>query len=103
VAAPPPTDTGRQIYVVGHPDAGELAFAWNDTLPLDYDETRIHYCSAGTAGSSGSAVFDDTWRLVPLHHGGSLTMPRLHGYGTYQANKGILMHAIASACQARVV
>jgi hypothetical protein len=101
-SAPPPKDDNRQIYVIGHPDAGELAFAWKDTLLLDYDSTRIHYRSSTTEGSSGSAVFDDTWQLVALHHGGSLTMPRLHGDGTYQANEGILMRAIANACRARL-
>jgi V8-like Glu-specific endopeptidase len=102
-SAPPPKEDNRRIYVMGHPDGGDLAFALGDTLLLDYDSTRIHYRSSTTGGSSGSAVFDDTWQLVGLHHGGSLTMPRLHGEGIYQANEGILMEAIAKACRTQCV
>ena len=87
--------------MIGHPEGGELALSLEDNLLLDYDATRIHYRSATAEGSSGSPVFDDTWQLIALHHGGSLQMPALNGKGEYQANEGILMDAIAKAYRAK--
>ncbi len=102
-APPPPKDDTRNVYVIGHPNGGELAFTLEDTKLLDYDEQKIHYRTSTAAGNSGSAVFDDTWELVGLHHGGSLTMERLHNAGgTYEANEGILMAAIAKAYNAQL-
>jgi len=95
--APPEEKDGRRVYVVGHADGGEIAVSLEGNKLLDYDARRLHYRSATAEGNSGSPVFDDTWELIGLHHGGSATMPRLDGGGVYEANEGFRLDAISTA------
>jgi hypothetical protein len=86
----------RRLYVVGHPLGGGLSFSLQDNLLLDWDQRLVHYRTPTEPGSSGSPVFDDQWRLIALHHAGRSDMPRLNGKpGTYEANEGINILAIA--------
>jgi V8-like Glu-specific endopeptidase len=67
-------------------------------LLLDWDQHLVHYRTPTEPGSSGSPVFDDQWRLVAIHHKGSSNLPKLNGKpGTYEANEGINILAIADA------
>jgi tetratricopeptide (TPR) repeat protein len=91
----PPKDADRHVYVIGHPAGGDLSVSMQDNLLLDYDSRRVHYRAPTEEGSSGSPVFDDTWQLIALHHGGAREMPRLDGSGQrYEANEGIWIQAI---------
>jgi hypothetical protein len=86
----------RRLYVVGHPLGGGLSFSLQDNLLLDWDQRRVHYRTPTEPGSSGSPVFDDQWRLIALHHAGKSDMRKLNGKpGTYEANEGINILAIA--------
>jgi hypothetical protein len=86
----------QRLYVVGHPLGGGLSFSLQDNLLLDWDQRRVHYRTPTEPGSSGSPVFDDQWRLIALHHAGKSDMRKLNGKpGTYEANEGINILAIA--------
>jgi hypothetical protein len=86
---------GAQAYVLGHPGGRDLEFSLIDNLILDFDERVVHYRTPTEAGSSGSPVFDRTWEVIAIHHGGGNAMPRLHGAtGTYEANEGIRLDFI---------
>jgi V8-like Glu-specific endopeptidase len=70
-------------------------FSLQDNILLDYDQRVLHYRSPTEAGSSGSPVFDNNWRLIGLHHSGGIRMPQLNNAGgTYAANEGITFDAI---------
>jgi hypothetical protein len=46
-------------------------------------------------------VFNADWKLVGLHHAGGEALPKLNGEpGTYEANEGISIGAIAQAVAA---
>jgi S1-C subfamily serine protease len=93
----------RRIYVVGHPQGGGLAYSLQDNLLLDWDQHLVHYRTPTEPGSSGSPVFDDQWRLIAIHHAGRSNMPRLNGKpGTYEANEGINILAIAEAIKSKL-
>jgi S1-C subfamily serine protease len=96
-----PEPKGEQrVYVVGHPQGGGLSFSLQDNLLLAWDSRKVHYRTPTEPGSSGSPVFDDQWRLIALHHAGKDNMPRLNGEtGTYEANEGISILAIAAEVQ----
>jgi S1-C subfamily serine protease len=97
----PRLDGQQRVYVVGHPQGGGLSFSLQDNLLLDWDQHKVHYRTPTEPGSSGSPVFDDQWRLIALHHAGRSDMPRLNGRpGTYAANEGINIHAIAARLNA---
>jgi V8-like Glu-specific endopeptidase len=74
-----------------------------DNLLLDWNKRLVHYRTPSEPGSSGSPVFDDQWRLIGLHHAGRSDMPRLDEKpGTYEANEGINILAIAEAIKQKL-
>ena len=93
----------KRVYVVGYPLGGGLSFSMQDNLLLDWNKRLVHYRTPSEPGSSGSPVFDDQWRLIGLHHAGRSDMPRLDEKpGTYEANEGINILAIAEAIKQKL-
>ncbi|MEM7307441.1 MAG: serine protease [Planctomycetota bacterium] len=93
----------RRVYVIGHPRGGRLSFSLHDNLLLDHEKPWVHYRAPTEGGSSGSPVFNDTWRLIALHHSGGLDLRRLRGKtGTYAANEGIAIQSILAAVRAEL-
>lgn len=88
--------TRPRAYVIGHPSGWDTPqFSLQDNLLIDYDDRLVHYRSPTEPGSSGSPVFDASWRLIAVHHAGGLETPKLRGEGgTYPANEGISVPAI---------
>ena len=85
----------RQFYVIGYPLGGELSLSLTDSLQVGWSAPKLHYRTPTRPGNSGSPVFDESWRLVAVHHAGSNVMQRLDGHiGAYEANEGIWIHAV---------
>ena len=97
-AAPrlPELSAKSRAFVAGHPRGAGLQVSLHDSHLLDFDEPHrlVHYRTPTDPGSSGSPVFNDSWDVIAVHHGGSGQMPRLHGSGQYEANEGIAVEAI---------
>jgi V8-like Glu-specific endopeptidase len=91
------TDDSR-AYIIGHPRGyDQPQFSIQDNKMLDHDDTHLHYRSPTEGGSSGSPVFESQWKVIGLHHAGSVTMSRLEGKGTYPANEALRIDAIRTA------
>ena len=99
----PNTDTPPRLYIIGHPAGRDITFSLQDNNLLACNETFLHYRTPTEFGSSGSPVFESRdWKVVALHHAGSLELPRLDGKGKpYQANEGIAVVAIKALTQKR--
>jgi len=96
----PEAGSRTQVRVVGHPSGRGLSFSSGEFL--GHATPRLHYRAATEGGSSGSPVFNADWKLVGLHHAGGEALPKLNGEpGTYEANEGITISAIAAAMAAR--
>jgi hypothetical protein len=106
----PRLDVEARVVLIGHAGGRELAVSFQDNTVLDHEGPplgkpmtpgvcRVHYGAAAEAGSSGSPVFDsDSWTVIAMHHMGGHSLPRLNGKpGTYEANEGIGVAAIAAA------
>ena len=90
----PVRGAAAQVRVIGHPSGRGLSISVNQLL--DHETPKLHYRTATEGGSSGSPVFNQDWRLIGLHHAGGDAVPKLNGQtGTYQANEGIWIRAIA--------
>lgn len=113
--APTPLDASStpRVYVIGHPDGGELSVSMDDNELLDHegptlgnppnkDVWRVHYRAPTRPGSSGSPVFEDkAWKVIALHHAGSPNMPQLNQRaGLYKANEGLALGPLAQAAAA---
>jgi hypothetical protein len=92
----PLIDAKARAYVVGHPLGSGLQVSLHDSelLDIDDDQRLVHYRTPTDPGSSGSPVFNGSWKVIALHHGGSSITPRLHGRGKYEANEGISLGAV---------
>ncbi len=94
----PVLDETSRAYIIGHPRGyDQPQFSIQDNLVLGFDDTRLHYRAPTEGGSSGSPVFESQWKLIGLHHAGSLTMSRLNAKGTYPANEALRIDAIRAA------
>jgi hypothetical protein len=93
----------QRVYIIGHPLGGGLSFSLQDNQLLDILEPKLHYRTPTEPGSSGSAVFNEMWNIVALHHAGGHDMKRLHTVEgdtpTYAANEGISLIAIKQAIE----
>ena len=88
-----------RIYIIGHPAGRTLSYSLQDNLLLGCKPPKLHYRTPTEPGSSGSPLFDASWRLIGIHHAGDKNMPRLDGKGTYSANEGISIHAVRGDCR----
>ena len=69
-----------RAYVIGHPRGLEQPqFSLQDNKLLAIAEKLMHYRSPTDPGGSGSAVFDEDWDLIGIHHAGLDQMRRLDG------------------------
>jgi V8-like Glu-specific endopeptidase len=93
-------EPGDRVYLIGYAGGRSLSFSLHDNLLLARNETFLHYRAPTEGGSSGSPIFDHSWRLIGIHHAGGQLMRRLDGEGTYEANEGISLHAIITAMRA---
>lgn len=80
------------VNIIQHPNGGAMEVSLRFNQVVAVREQRIYYLADTEEGSSGSPVFDDSWRLVALHHSGG----ELDGNGnlTRAANVGIPVSAI---------
>jgi V8-like Glu-specific endopeptidase len=92
----PVIEERSKAFVIGHPKGSALQVSLFDSKLLDVDDAQrlIHYRTPTDPGSSGSPVFSEAWEVIAIHHGGSKTMRKLRGDGTYQANEGIALSAV---------
>jgi V8-like Glu-specific endopeptidase len=79
-AAPPPTATvlnltvgdvpqvDDYVFIIQHPEGGPKMIGLSHNIVRYVDDNVLQYWTDTKAGSSGSPVFDSSWRVVGLHH-----------------------------------
>ncbi|WP_369412600.1 endonuclease [Pelosinus baikalensis] len=83
---------GEYANIIQHPKGRKKEVALQDnTISYVYDKV-IHYTTDTEPGSSGSAVFNNQWQLVALHHAGWYTDKSQQN----AINEGIRISAIVS-------
>jgi tetratricopeptide (TPR) repeat protein len=97
----------RTACVIGHPLGQEISFSFRGSELVGFEPfagvkpQRLHYRSPTDRGHSGSPVFNESWRVIGLHHAYKANAPALNGTaGTYAANEGISMASIKAALSA---
>ncbi|HET9655603.1 MAG TPA: trypsin-like peptidase domain-containing protein [Kineosporiaceae bacterium] len=85
----------RRVNIIQHPGGGPKQIALYHNVVSHVDESRIQYYTDTLPGSSGSPLFDDTWRLVGVHHaGGNLYSPSEKSW-VYR-NEGVVVAKLAA-------
>jgi hypothetical protein len=86
------------IFIMQHPQGEPLKLAFDDTIGLNDNGTRVKYKVSTEGGSSGSPCFNSNWELVALHHSGDPNFDTAHK-PTY--NEGIPFAAIRALLKER--
>jgi len=80
----------RRVNIVQHPGGGPKQIALYHNIVSHVDDSRIQYYTDTLPGSSGSPLFDDSWRLVGVHHSGGNLYSHSERAWVYR-NEGIVV------------
>lgn len=82
------------VFIIQHPGGEHKQIALSDNEVAYVDDTVVQYLTDTLPGSSGSPVFNDSMRLIALHHSGGW-IPEPSSASTHFRNEGIRITAIA--------
>lgn len=76
---------GESVSIIQHPSGASKQIALRENEVIDLPEAFIQYSTDTMPGSSGSAVFNDQWLVVALHHS---SVPKLNAQRKPLAKNG---------------
>ena len=82
---------GEHVSIIQHPSGAPKTIAIRSNTIIDIFDDYIHYETDTDEGASGSAVFNDEWIVVGLHHAG---VKDPNDNDTFIANEGIRISSI---------
>ena len=82
----------QRVYVVGHPEGGELVATLYDNDLSEYESPYVRYRCPTRGGHSGSPVFNRRWDAFAIHH---------KAREDRQLNEGVLFESIKAVVGAR--
>lgn len=82
------------VFIIQHPGGEHKQIALSDNEIAYVDDTLVQYLTDTLPGSSGSPVFNDSMRLIAIHHSGGW-IPEPSNSSTHFRNEGIRISAIA--------
>jgi V8-like Glu-specific endopeptidase len=88
----------ERVNIIQHPHGGPKQIALYHNIVAYADDTRVQYLTDTLPGSSGSPVFDDTWRVISLHHSGGWILEPGTKKEVFR-NEGININRIAIALE----
>jgi V8-like Glu-specific endopeptidase len=94
-ADPPRPDD--YVFIIQHPDGGPKMIGLSHNLVRHVDDDVLQYWTDTKAGSSGSPVFDNRWRVVGLHH---RWVAAPEGEGVAYRNQGRRIEPVLAGLQA---
>ncbi|NEJ17723.1 serine protease [Rhizobium leguminosarum] len=95
IPGPPAGHQAPALNIIQHPRGGVKRIAVRNNLMSGASETELRYFTDTEGGSSGSPVFDDTWKVVALHRSHRVaTGVHFQGKDVAYLNIGTRMSAI---------
>lgn len=81
------------VFIIQHPGGEHKQIALSDNVIAYVDDALVQYLTDTLPGSSGSPVFNDSMRLIALHHSGGW-IPEPSTGSTHFRNEGIRISVI---------
>ena len=91
----PTVKVGEDVIIIQHPGGMPKQIGITDNEVMYVGDNFIQYLTDTMPGSSGSPVFDDSWRLVAVHHSGGW-IPEPSTGSTHFRNEGFRISAISN-------
>lgn len=66
--SPGSVEADDRVYIIQHPNGGPKKIGMVHNVVRHVDDTVVQYWTDTEGGSSGAPVFDETWRIIALHH-----------------------------------
>jgi hypothetical protein len=91
---------GDRVNIIQHPEGGPKQLSFFHNVVVHVGEGRVQYLTDTQPGSSGSPVFDRSWKVVALHHsGGWLSDPvsKRHQLRNQGIHVSVLVRGLRSA------
>jgi V8-like Glu-specific endopeptidase len=86
---------GDRVSIIQHPGGGPKHIALSHNSVVYVNSERVQYLTDTLPGSSGAPVFDESWRVVAIHHsGGFLREPG--SKQRYYRNEGVHVNVIVA-------
>lgn len=86
-------DVPSDVFIIQHPAGEHKQVAISDNVVAYADDTIVQYLTDTMPGSSGAPVFNDSMRVVALHHSGGW-IPEPSTNSTHYRNEGINISSI---------
>jgi V8-like Glu-specific endopeptidase len=83
-------EIGSHVSIIQHPSGGVKKISVTANEVVNIYEHRLQYMTDTLPGSSGSPVFDDSWKVVAIHHAGGNMVKNKRG-DQFFANEGIMI------------
>lgn len=87
---------GQRVNIIQHPRGGRKVCCIHSNILQEIYENVIRYTTDTKKGSSGSAVFDNEWEFIALHHAAGT---RNVNTGKFENNEGIRIDTIIKDLQ----
>lgn len=84
---------GAHVTIVQHPQGGPKKIAATANEVVNIYDRRLQYMTDTMGGSSGSPVFNDSWKVIAIHHAGG-NIIKNDRQERFFANEGILFSYI---------
>jgi len=82
-----------RVNIIQHPGGGHKQIAFFHNVVAFVGSKRVQYLTDTLPGSSGSPVFDKSWRVVAVHHSGG-DLPEPGSDQSFYRNEGISINAV---------
>jgi V8-like Glu-specific endopeptidase len=91
----------ESIFIIGYPEGTtQLQLSFENNRLLEMNDRYLRYRTPTEKGSSGSPLFDSSWRLVGIHHAKVDDLDSFGAPGTkLSANEGVWIKRIQVAIQ----
>lgn len=87
------------VNIIQHPGGGPKRVTLRNNLVYSAEYPLLHYYTDTLGGSSGSPVFNDSWKVIGLHRAAVFKQTEFNGKKLGYINQGVQIHSILACLE----